>query len=89
MQAQHIIILTGLVVGFLLLTVFVERAIKRALRRSFQRGQPAGVTLKNISSINFDLSDISHRPHTRNQVEALFKQFRQDVFFQKIRGASV
>ncbi|PBP42762.1 hypothetical protein CCL14_06470 [Pseudomonas syringae] len=35
MQAQHIIILTGLVVCFLLVTIFLERAIKRALRRSY------------------------------------------------------
>lgn len=89
MQAQHIIILTGLVVGFLLLTVLFQRAIKRVLRRSVQRGQQARVTVKNISSMNFDFSDISRRPHTRNQLEALIKQFRQDVLFQKIRGASV
>lgn len=42
MQAQHIIILTGLIVGFLLLTVFVERAIKRALHRSYWAGKSAG-----------------------------------------------
>ncbi|MEE4698591.1 hypothetical protein V2K91_25440 [Pseudomonas alliivorans] len=89
MQAQHIIILTGLIVGFLLLTVFVERAIKRALRRSVQRGRQARVTVKNISSMNFDLSDTSRRPHTRNQLETLIKQFRQEVFFQKIIGASI
>lgn len=42
MQAQHII-LTGLVVGFLLHTIFVERAIKRALRGSYWAGKSAGV----------------------------------------------
>ncbi|EGH70665.1 hypothetical protein [Pseudomonas syringae] len=89
MQAQHIIILTGMIVGFQLLTVFVERAIKRALCRSFRTGQPAGVTLKNISSMNLDLSVISCLPHTRNEVEALIKQLRQDFFFQRIRGATV
>ncbi|MFO3664264.1 hypothetical protein [Pseudomonas amygdali] len=89
MQAQHIIILSGLSVCFLLLTTLVEKTIKRSLRRSFRTGQSADVTLKNISSMNLDLSDISRRPHTRNQVEALIKQLRQDLFFQRIRGASV
>lgn len=36
MQAQHIIILTALAVCSLLLTVFVERAIKRALCTSYR-----------------------------------------------------
>ncbi|AQL40068.1 hypothetical protein [Pseudomonas syringae] len=89
MQAQHIIILTALIVCFLLLTALFEKAIKWALRRSYRAGQSAGVTLKNIGPTDIVLNDISRLPHTRNQVEALIKRFRRDVFFQKIRGASV
>ncbi|RMV73581.1 hypothetical protein ALP06_200120 [Pseudomonas coronafaciens pv. atropurpurea] len=89
MQAQHIIILTGLIVCFLLLTAFVEKAVKWAPRRSYRMGQSAAVTLKNISPTDIDLNDISPLPRTRNRVEALIKQFQRNVFFQKIKGASI
>ncbi|SFO07865.1 hypothetical protein SAMN05444065_10710 [Pseudomonas syringae] len=42
MQAQHINILTGQVVRFLLHTLFVERAIKRAQRRCHWAEKSAG-----------------------------------------------
>lgn len=42
MHAQHIIILVGLAACFLLLTLFIRRAIKRALRRSYWAGKSAG-----------------------------------------------
>lgn len=43
MQAQHTIILVGLAVCFLLLTAFIRRAIKRAIRRSYLTGKIAGI----------------------------------------------
>ncbi|MEQ4308557.1 hypothetical protein ABNM12_11405 [Pseudomonas syringae] len=43
MQAQHIIILVGIGVCFLLLTVFIERAIKRAILSSYLAGESAGI----------------------------------------------
>ncbi|MDC3742512.1 hypothetical protein KDL21_15890 [Pseudomonas syringae pv. syringae] len=89
MQAQHIIILTGLIMCFLLLTAFVETTFKRALPRSFPVGQPAGVTLKNVSLMDLDLNDIPRRLDTRNQVEALMKRFRRNIFVQKTKGISV
>ncbi len=42
MQAQHIIILVGIGVCFLLLTVSIKSVIKRAIRRSYLAGKPAG-----------------------------------------------
>ncbi|RXT62375.1 hypothetical protein B1F74_18545 [Pseudomonas syringae] len=41
MQAQHIIILVGIGVCFLLLAVSLKGAIKRAIRRSYLTGKPA------------------------------------------------
>ncbi|WP_122582032.1 hypothetical protein [Pseudomonas viridiflava] len=63
MQAQHIIILTGLVVCFLLLTVFVERAIKRALRRSYWAGKSAGVadSSARLDALNADIAMLARR----------------------------
>ncbi|MEE4092020.1 hypothetical protein V2I59_00575 [Pseudomonas viridiflava] len=63
MQAQHIIILTGLVVCFLLLTVFVERAIKRALRRSYWAGKSAGVadSSTRLDALNADIAMLARR----------------------------
>lgn len=63
MQAQHIIILTGLVVCFLLLTVFVERAIKRALRRSYWAGKTAGVadSSARLDALNADIAMLARR----------------------------
>lgn len=63
MQAQHIIILTGLVVCFLLLTLFVERAIKRALRRSYWAGKSAGVadSSARLDALNADIAMLARR----------------------------
>lgn len=63
MQAQHIIILTGLIVGFVLLTVFVERAIKRALRRSYWAGKSAGVadSSARLDALNADIARLARR----------------------------
>ncbi|MBD8186174.1 hypothetical protein IFU20_08290 [Pseudomonas viridiflava] len=63
MQAQHIIILTGLVVCFLLLTVFVEIAIKRALRRSYWAGKSAGVadSSARLDALNADIAMLARR----------------------------
>ncbi|UQW75659.1 hypothetical protein [Pseudomonas avellanae] len=58
MQAQHIIILVGIGVCFLLLTVFIERAIKRALRRSYLAGKSAGIadSSARIDALNADIA---------------------------------
>ncbi|WP_241090168.1 hypothetical protein [Pseudomonas viridiflava] len=58
MQAQHIIILTGLVVYFLLLTVFIERAIKQAIRRSYLAEKSAGIadSSARIGALNADIA---------------------------------
>ncbi|MEE3913499.1 hypothetical protein V2I80_11945 [Pseudomonas viridiflava] len=63
MQAQHIIILTGLIVGFLLLTVFVERAIRRALHRSYWAGKSAGVadSSARLDALNADIAMLARR----------------------------
>ncbi|MEE4079971.1 hypothetical protein [Pseudomonas viridiflava] len=63
MQAQHIVILTGLVVCFLLLTVFVDRAIKRALRRSYWAGKSAGVadSSARLDALNADIAMLARR----------------------------
>lgn len=58
MQAQHIIILTGLTICFLILTLFIERAIKRALRRSYWAGKSAGIADSNarMDALNADIA---------------------------------
>ncbi|WKW33929.1 hypothetical protein KIH13_09470 [Pseudomonas viridiflava] len=63
MQAQHIIILAGLVVCFLLLTLFVERAIKRALRRSYWAGKSAGIadSSARMDALNADIAMLARR----------------------------
>ncbi|WP_122604274.1 hypothetical protein [Pseudomonas viridiflava] len=63
MQAQHIIILAGLVVCFLLLTLFVERAIKRALRRSYWARKSAGVAHSSarLNALNADIAMLARR----------------------------
>ncbi|MCW6058270.1 hypothetical protein [Pseudomonas fragariae (ex Marin et al. 2024)] len=63
MQAQHIIILVGIGVCFLLLTVFIERAIKRALRRSYLAGKSAGIadSSARIDALNADIATLARR----------------------------
>ncbi|KPY49273.1 hypothetical protein B7R56_27340 [Pseudomonas savastanoi pv. retacarpa] len=63
MQAQHIIILTGLTICFLLLTLFIERAIKRALRRSYWAGKSAGIADSNarMDALNADIAMLARR----------------------------
>lgn len=63
MQAQHIIILTGLTICFLLLTLFIERAIKRALRRSYLAGKSAGIADSNarMDALNADIAMLARR----------------------------
>lgn len=58
MHAQHIIILVGLAVCFLLLTVFIQRAIKRALRRSYWAGKSAGIadSSARMDALNADIA---------------------------------
>ncbi|WP_116886313.1 hypothetical protein [Pseudomonas syringae] len=63
MQAQHIIILVGLAVCFMLLTVFIERAIKRALRRSYWAGKSAGIadSSARMDVLNADIVMLARR----------------------------
>lgn len=63
MQAQHIIILVGLAACFLLLTVFIRRAIKRALRRSYWAGKSAGIadTSARMDALNADIAMLARR----------------------------
>ncbi|RMS10192.1 hypothetical protein ALP72_04492 [Pseudomonas coronafaciens pv. coronafaciens] len=63
MQAQHIIILVGLAVCFLLLTVFMARAIKRALRRSYWTGQSVGIAdnTARMDALNADIAMLARR----------------------------
>ncbi|WP_024681694.1 hypothetical protein [Pseudomonas syringae] len=63
MQAQHTIILVGLAVCFLLLTVFIRRAIKRALRRSYWAGKSAGIadSSARMDALNADIAMLARR----------------------------
>ncbi|KWS75630.1 hypothetical protein AL052_07150 [Pseudomonas amygdali pv. eriobotryae] len=42
MQVQHVIILVGIAACFLLLAVSLKGVIKRAIRRTYLAGKPAG-----------------------------------------------
>lgn len=66
MQAQHIILLTGLAVCFLLLTLFIERAIKRALRRSYWAGKSAGIadSSARLDALNADIAMLARDRET-------------------------
>ncbi|OSR76158.1 hypothetical protein BV326_00455 [Pseudomonas syringae pv. actinidiae] len=63
MQVQHIIILVGLAACFLLLTVFIRRAIKRALRRSYWAGKTAGIadSSARMDALNSDIAMLARR----------------------------
>ncbi|NAT58460.1 hypothetical protein CU666_09195, partial [Pseudomonas syringae pv. actinidifoliorum] len=63
MQAQHTITLIGLAVCFLLLTVFIRRAIKRALRRSYWAGKSAGIadSSARMDALNADIAMLARR----------------------------
>ncbi|KTB75349.1 MULTISPECIES: hypothetical protein [Pseudomonas] len=63
MHAQHFIILVGLAVCFLLLTVFIQRAIKRALRRSYWAGKSAGIadSSARMDALNADIATLARR----------------------------
>lgn len=63
MQAQHIITLVGLAACFLLLTVFIRRAIKRALRRSYWAGKTAGIadSSARMDALNADIAMLARR----------------------------
>ncbi|QVI72205.1 hypothetical protein [Pseudomonas syringae] len=58
MQAQHIIILVGLAACFLFFTVFIQNAIKRALRRSYRAGKSAGIadSSARMDALNADIA---------------------------------
>ncbi|EPM53822.1 hypothetical protein A264_26237 [Pseudomonas syringae pv. actinidiae ICMP 19071] len=66
MQAQRTIILVGLAVCFLLLTVFIWRAIKRALRRSYWAGKSAGIadSSTRIDALNEDIAMLARDRET-------------------------
>ena len=63
MHAQHIIILVGLAACFLLLTVFIQRAIKRVLRRSYWAGKSAGIadSSARMDALNADIATLARR----------------------------
>ncbi|PBP70579.1 hypothetical protein CCL15_13615 [Pseudomonas syringae] len=66
MQAQHIIILVGTGVCFLLLTVFIARAIKRAICRSYLAGKSAGIadSRARIDALNADIAVLARDRET-------------------------
>lgn len=63
MHAQHIITLTGSAICFLLLSAFVGRAVKRALRRSYSAGKTAGVadSSARLDALNADIAMLTRR----------------------------
>ncbi|KPZ16592.1 Uncharacterized protein ALO41_03778 [Pseudomonas amygdali pv. ulmi] len=72
MHAQHIIILVGLAACFLLLTVFIQRAIKRALRRSYWAGKSAGIadSSARMDALNADIAMLARdREHLLLSIE--------------------
>ncbi len=66
MQAQHITTLIGLTACFLLLTVVIERAIKRAMRRSYLAGKYAGIAESSarIDAMNADIEMLARDSKT-------------------------
>ncbi|KAA8693630.1 hypothetical protein [Pseudomonas caricapapayae] len=66
MQAQHIIILVGIGVCFLLLTAFIERTIKRAIRRSYLAGKSAGIADSSvrIDALNAEIAMLARDRET-------------------------
>ena len=63
MQAQHLIILVGVIIGFGLLTFFVDKALRRAHDRGFIAGNTAGVTDSQgrLNALNADLAEFANR----------------------------
>lgn len=63
MQAQHLIILVGVIIGFALLTFFIDKAFKRAHSRGFIDGNAAGITdsIARLNALNSDLAALATR----------------------------
>lgn len=63
MQAQHLIILVGVIIGFGLLTFFIDKALRRAHDRGFIDGNAAGITNSQarFNALNADLATLATR----------------------------
>lgn len=63
MQAQHFVILIGIILGGTLLIHFITKAIKRELRKAYAAGKSAGVADSSIrmNALNADLASLASR----------------------------
>lgn len=63
MQAQHLIIFVGVIIGFGGLTFFIDKALRRAHDRGLIDGNAAGVTNSQarLNALNADLADLANR----------------------------
>lgn len=63
MQAQHLIILVGVIIGFGMLTFFIDKALRRAHDRGFIDGNAAGITdsQARFNALNADLAELANR----------------------------
>lgn len=63
MQAQHLIILLGVIIGFGLLTFFIDKALRRAHDRGFIDGNATGITDSQgrLNALNADLAEFANR----------------------------
>lgn len=63
MQPQHFVILISAAVGFALLTLFITKAIKRALSRAYDSGKYAGAADSDdrLNVLNDDLASLATR----------------------------
>jgi len=63
MQAEHLIILVGVIIGFGLLTFFIDKALKRAHDRGFIDGNTAGTihSQDRFNALSADLAALATR----------------------------
>lgn len=63
MQSEHLIILVGVIIGFALLTFFIDKALRRAHDRGFIDGNTAGTIYSQdrFNVLNADLAALATR----------------------------
>lgn len=63
MQTEHYVILTGVIIGFALFALFVNKAIKRRLRNAYAAGKSDGIadSSARTNALNEDLASLAFR----------------------------
>jgi len=63
MQTEHYVILVGVITGFTLLALFINKAMKRSLGNAYSAGKSAGIadSSARMNALNEDLASLALR----------------------------